>query len=858
MAKTPRDVPPTFDCHAGCTARARLPPSRRHPARPRAASRRSSATGTRPTAPPPPTGRRPEATSPRPRSRRPGSSPRGPAIPKSARPFPRLAGDRDGPAGAESAFPRFPEAGEVLAGFRLLAELGRGAEGRVFLASQPELSDRPVVLKVTPLRGGEHRSLARLQHTHVVPLLSVQDLGRRGLRLLCLPYQGGVSLSWIWDELADTADARAARPRLRRGPRPRGPLAGEADPGPFGGPRPRLPGGRVLRAAICWIAFCLAEALQHAHDRDLVHLDVKPANVLIAADGMPLLLDFHLARAPMRRRVGAVDARRHARLHGTRAARRPWTRCAASGRCPRRSTAGADIYGLGMLLYEGLTGTIDAPASGVAPRDPPGQPAGERRARRRRRALPGARPRPVAIPTRRRSPTTCAGTSTTSPCGGCRTAACRSAGGGGAGDARSPWRGRGPWPRRPWGSPWRAPPPGSGRGSRLADAEDELAQGRRHLEAAAPVDAERSLRHGLELLEAGIVPGLPGPGAGRLRRALADELGRAHRARQADRLHDLADRARFLDAAGLPDVATARRLERGLARGLEGAGPDRGPARRGADARSRERIRVDLLDLAILWADLRVELADDAGRDDARRDAIRALDEAEADWGPSPVLSARASIARPGPGGRDRSPRGCGRDRDAVGTAPRTAWEWYALGRSLLRSARSTTPRRPSTAPSSCDPGASGPSSPAASAPCVAAASPRPSTPSAPRSPSPPRARLLPQPRPRLRRPRRPRAGPPRPRTRPTPRPGIDPGRAPRRIGPKAGGSFPLNRPRGSKGRRMMSGRIAAGVGRVGGGGPPRRARPLRRLPPPATPWYPRRGATRRRAWPSLSHERGE
>src|SRR5437764_336085 len=56
-----------------------------------------------------------------------------------------------------------PKVGDVFAGFRLLAELGRGVSGQVFLASQPTLADRPVVLKVTPRGREEHLSLARLQ-----------------------------------------------------------------------------------------------------------------------------------------------------------------------------------------------------------------------------------------------------------------------------------------------------------------------------------------------------------------------------------------------------------------------------------------------------------------------------------------------------------------------------------------------------------------------------------------------------------------------------------------------------------------------------------------------------------------------
>src|SRR5206468_748583 len=52
--------------------------------------------------------------------------------------------------------------------------------------------------------------------------------------------------------------------------------------------------------AICWIGIGLADALQYAHERGLVHLDLKPANVLLAADGQPMILDFHLAHEPIR------------------------------------------------------------------------------------------------------------------------------------------------------------------------------------------------------------------------------------------------------------------------------------------------------------------------------------------------------------------------------------------------------------------------------------------------------------------------------------------------------------------------------------------------------------------------------
>ncbi len=107
----------------------------------------------------------------------------------------RLLGAMPGP-------PDFPAVGETLGDFLLLAELGRGAKGRCFLAAQPSLSYRRVVVKITADDHVEHLSMARLQHTHIMPLYSEHEFADRRLRALCMPYLGGATLARILAELS--------------------------------------------------------------------------------------------------------------------------------------------------------------------------------------------------------------------------------------------------------------------------------------------------------------------------------------------------------------------------------------------------------------------------------------------------------------------------------------------------------------------------------------------------------------------------------------------------------------------------------------------------------------------------------
>jgi tetratricopeptide (TPR) repeat protein len=123
-----------------------------------------------------------------------------------------------------------------------------------------------------------------------------------------------------------------------------------------------------------------------------------------------------------------------------------------------------------------------------------------------------------------------------------------------------------------------------------------------------------------------------------------------------------------------------RTLERRLRRIWESRGRILPQPVEGLDEGLLQRLRIDFLDLAILWSDLRVRLA--AGSEpDARRDALRTLDEAERLFGASPVV-ARERQAHAEALGLVELAREAARARAEL--APRTAWEHYALGRSLL------------------------------------------------------------------------------------------------------------------------------------------------------------------------------
>lgn len=283
-----------------------------------------------------------------------------------------------------------PEPGDEIGPYRLLRELGKGGMARVFLAEQVDLEDRLVVVKVASRPSLEAILLARAEHPHIVRLLRQAEGG--GLHLIVMPFVGGATLAAVLAEGAGRGGRRSGRGLLAALDRVAAPEFAAAD---ARSATRDLLAGLSHAKAVAWMMARLAEALEHANRLGVTHGDLKPANVLIAADGQPMLLDFNLA-VDWR----SADAEIGGAIGGTLAYMAPERLRALAD--PKSSPPTrpadrhrADLYAMGLVLREALSGRSPEP-----PRDRHAsiQVTASRLAEARARAEPSAWSRARGVP----------------------------------------------------------------------------------------------------------------------------------------------------------------------------------------------------------------------------------------------------------------------------------------------------------------------------------------------------------------------------------------------------------------------------------------------------------------------------
>jgi tRNA A-37 threonylcarbamoyl transferase component Bud32 len=218
----------------------------------------------------------------------------------------------------------------------ILELIGQGGMGCVFKARQPQLN-RFVALKLLPEALGreaafaarfarEAQALAALSHPNIV---TIHDFGQAGgFFYLLMEYVDGVNL------------------------------------------RQALRGGRFTPEQALAIVPPLCDALQFAHDRGIVHRDIKPENLLLDRDGRIKIADFGIAKlVGPDARFGATDPTdrtgsgwavplEQSNVTGQSAAGTPGYMAPEQKTAPRKVDRRADIYSLGVVFYEMLTGEL--------------------------------------------------------------------------------------------------------------------------------------------------------------------------------------------------------------------------------------------------------------------------------------------------------------------------------------------------------------------------------------------------------------------------------------------------------------------------------------------------------------------
>jgi serine/threonine protein kinase len=238
--------------------------------------------------------------------------------------------------------------------YKIIRFLGSGGGGRVYEAAQT-FPNRHVAVKVLPIKEGssaepkerfrrEIETTATLTHPHVLPVYEAGEfrLTHSETDLRFCYYTMLLAKTSLKACLRDRGEIDGSRG-----------VSGQPNPEDQGetleSPRRKVPNRFYMHPdAVVRLMIVVAEAVQFAHERGVIHRDLKPHNVLLADDDVPYVADFGLAK----REEGENSLTVAGGIVGTDLYRAPES---------NRETPRADVYGLGAILHVMLTGVPPRP-----------------------------------------------------------------------------------------------------------------------------------------------------------------------------------------------------------------------------------------------------------------------------------------------------------------------------------------------------------------------------------------------------------------------------------------------------------------------------------------------------------------
>lgn len=205
-------------------------------------------------------------------------------------------------AGLKLAPPPDVSCGTQLDDFLIIQQLGKGAFATVYLAQQISMQ-RLVALKISRGTGSESQALAQFDHTNIVRVYDQREVGDDQIHLLYMQFHPGGTLADVVKQVRIEGNSQTGGTLLKSVDRN---LFQTAQGVPEGSTTRNWIASTSWPTVVAWIGTQLAHALHNAHQHGVFHRDVKPANVLLSAEGIPKLADFNVSYAGAAGRAGAA------------------------------------------------------------------------------------------------------------------------------------------------------------------------------------------------------------------------------------------------------------------------------------------------------------------------------------------------------------------------------------------------------------------------------------------------------------------------------------------------------------------------------------------------------------------------